>query len=201
MYAQNDEEAVIDLLFPNVKDGAYVDIGAGGIPESNTYKYYQMGWHGLLVEPRPDIVDGLRTLRPRDTIVQAAACDADGEVTMHADGNLTRLSPMEADEPGMFRCRGLTMATLLEEFPQFRAVHFASIDVEGAEERVLSSVDLEAFTPDLLIVEYNTAGVSTDTRDAWEPYLLPFYEPVYCNGVNGFYVRRAIAHLRSLSDG
>jgi len=201
MYAQLDEEAVIDLLFPNVKSGTYVDIGAGSVPESNTYKYYQMGWRGLLVEPRPDVVEELRTLRPRDVIVQAAIGDLDGEVEMYHCGTLTRLTPMGADEPVALRCPCLTMPTLLGRFPEFLAVNFASIDVEGAEEKVLSCTDFEAFRPDVLIVEYNTVGLSTDTREAWEPHLLPCYEPVYYNGVNGFYIRRAVARPRAAEGG
>ena len=115
---------------------------------------------------------------------------------MYHSGTLARLTPTTPDEPAAFRCRCLTMATLLSEHPQFRAVDFASIDVEGAEARILSITDFGIFRPTVLIVEYNTVGLSSDTRADWEPFLLGFYEPVHYNGVNGFYVRRAEARAR-----
>lgn len=191
MYSQHDEEVVIDLLLPNVKRGRYVDIGAAGIADSNTYRYYQMGWSGLLVEPRPDAAQRLRILRPRDTVVEVAVGDADGEVAMYHSGDLTRMVPDTGGEPVAFRCSCLTMTSLLQQYPQFRVVDFASIDVEGEEEKLLASADFHLFKPTVLIVEYNTAGRCADSRSSWEPFVVPFYERVYENGVNAFYVRRA----------
>lgn len=193
MYSQHDEEVVIDLLLPNVKRGRYVDIGAAGIADSNTYRYYQMGWSGLLVEPRPDATEELRALRPRDVVLQAAVLDYDGEVDMYMyqHGDLTRVRPRTPEESPAFRCPCLTMTTLLEQYPQFRSVDFASIDVEGEEGRVIGATDFRLFTPTVLIVEYNTAELCADSRGEWEDYLLPFYELVYENGVNAFYVRKA----------
>lgn len=191
MYSQHDEEAVIDTLFPHVKAGTYVDIGAAGIADSNTYKYYQMGWRGLLVEPRPDAAEQLRKMRPRDIVAQVAISDFDGEVDMYHGGDLTRLTPRTAEEPTSLRCPCLTMTTLLQQYPQFRVTDFASVDVEGDEARLIASTDFRVFVPTVLIVEYNTAWRCADSRDEWEWRLLPFYEPVHANGVNAVYVRRA----------
>jgi len=54
MYSQNNEEEVIKKYFSNFKNGKFLDIGAfHPFVFSNTRCLYEMGWHGVLVEPSP----------------------------------------------------------------------------------------------------------------------------------------------------
>lgn len=76
MYSQNDEEKVI-VEFLNTDRGRFLDIGAcDGIYLSNTRKLLEMGWDGVLVEPRAESFCKLfRNCAPfsrRVSLIQAA---------------------------------------------------------------------------------------------------------------------------------
>jgi len=53
MYSQGNEEAFIVEWFDG-RRGRFLDIGASdGIRYSNTRRLFELGWHGVLVEPSP----------------------------------------------------------------------------------------------------------------------------------------------------
>jgi hypothetical protein len=67
-------DAIIDR-----EGGFFVEAGAhDGFTQSNTYWLERFrGWHGLLVEPMPELVAEARLSRPAATIVQCALVSAD----------------------------------------------------------------------------------------------------------------------------
>ena len=53
--------------------GTYVDIGGfSPIKFSNTYKLYQKGWSGIVVEPNPVKTKNWKIIRPKDFVINAA---------------------------------------------------------------------------------------------------------------------------------
>lgn len=59
-YSQNGEQKIITDFFAG-RVGRFLDIGAyDGITFSNTRRLLELGWRGVLVEPSPKVIHGLR---------------------------------------------------------------------------------------------------------------------------------------------
>ena len=82
-YAQNYEDVLLARLFGGRTTGFYVDIGAmDPVLDSVTKHFYDLGWHGINVEPVKELFDDLVMQRPRDVNVCAAISDQPGDATL-----------------------------------------------------------------------------------------------------------------------
>lgn len=105
-YAQNFEDAMLARLFPNKRDGFYVDVGAHDPTVISVTRYfYDIGWHGINIEPVPEDHAKFVRDRPRDINLQLAVGDRPGRGTIHiVDGSSdscalgSALSSMDAEE-------------------------------------------------------------------------------------------------------
>ena len=69
-YAQNLEDYHLSLAFAGQTTGTYIDIGAGHpIADNVSFWFYERGWHGIVVEPQPELAALYQRLRPRDIAV------------------------------------------------------------------------------------------------------------------------------------
>ncbi len=72
-YSQFGEDLIVRYLFDmlGTKQPTYLDIGANH-PRfiSNTYYFYKRGARGVLVEPNPRLCKVLRSVRPRDVVLE-----------------------------------------------------------------------------------------------------------------------------------
>lgn len=175
--AQDGEDAIIAELCPG-RDGVYVDVGAGDpISCSNTFRLWQRGWRGLLIEPRKEAVFDLCARRPGDFVYPVGVSSYDGVSRLRLQGSV---SSMQADwnieEQTKSFCNVETLATILAKFPAIRdTCQLCSIDVEGHERQVLEGIDWATFRPRVFVVEYVIYGVSaphSDISAQWEPLLL-----------------------------
>jgi FkbM family methyltransferase len=199
-YGQNHEDVVLWRALKSVRKGRYVEVGANDpVRHSISRAFYDAGWSGLLVEPEPDFASRLREARPRDVVVEAAATLSEGPVTLHRYPE-TGLSTLDDsvhrthDEQGWdgedWVVEGRRLDTILEDNDYLgHAVHFAVIDVEGAEAEVLDSVDLTRWRPWILVVESTKPLSDLSTHESWEPKLLAAgYDFCLFDGVSRFYV-------------
>src|SRR6185312_12734233 len=84
-YSQFGEDIVVQSLLRNVKDGIYVDVGAfDPVLYSNTYHFYKKGWHGLVIDPNPELTKRYAFLRPRDIFINCGISDKNGELTYYS---------------------------------------------------------------------------------------------------------------------
>ena len=78
-YAQNGEDIVLSRGFRS-DTGFYVDIGAfDPTSDSVTKLFYDRGWHGINVDPVPEVIALFERERPRDINVQVAVSVEPGE--------------------------------------------------------------------------------------------------------------------------
>ncbi|MGB6976482.1 MAG: FkbM family methyltransferase, partial [Gammaproteobacteria bacterium] len=83
-YAQNGEDVLIRRLFPDKKDGFYIDVGAYHPTIDSVTKYfYEKGWRGINIEPIESIYHLLEQERPRDINLNVAVSDTAGVATFH----------------------------------------------------------------------------------------------------------------------
>lgn len=199
-YAQNGEDIVLWRALGQIQGGNYIDVGAAHpILDSVTKVFYDHGWSGINVEPLPQLADELRTLRPRDLVVEAGVGETEGKVTFYGVPE-TGLSSLSSSVVAAADARGFGVTELeinlipLDKIAEqrFQAgddIHFLKVDVEGAEESVLRGFDLNRWRPWVVVVEATEPNGTKSTRDSFE-YLLTDsgYTPALFDGLNVFYV-------------
>jgi FkbM family methyltransferase len=209
-HAQNREDVVLWRALNSITSGRYVEVGANDpTHHSITRSFYDAGWRGLLIEPEPQFADRLRKGRPRDVVVEAAVTRTEGDVTLHRfpDTGLSTLDDsirQAHDDHGWdgddLVVSGRRLDQLVEEHGfSTHTVHFAVIDVEGAEADVLASVDLTKWRPWVLVIESTKPRTSLSSHSSWEPSLLAAgYRFCLFDGLSRFYV--AEEHAEQLQD-
>lgn len=165
-HAQFGEDRILERIFSNEKQGYCVEVGAyDGRTGSATYLFERRGWHCLLVEPIPELVEEI-TRHRRCILKPCAASSQEGEATLFVAESVEQMSTLDLTpayhqwirEMGgsvkEITVRTAPLNTLLAEagFPQ---VHFITVDVEGHELEVLRGFDLERYKPRIVIIEEN----------------------------------------------
>jgi FkbM family methyltransferase len=195
---QNESSIVWDF-FKQARRGVFVEVGANHpIQENQTWFLEQQGWSGVLVEPNPELFQLLQKQRPRSRVVQAAVGAQNGEVDLllginHLHSTLTPLldDPLSGKK---VRVRLSTMDSILSE-AGLAKIDFLSIDVEGVELQVLQGLDLQKYSPQLILIEEHR-------RDYTKHFYLRRhgYRLVKRTGRNNWYVPNAHpATVRSMN--
>ena len=196
-YAENGEDVLLHRALSSIRDGFYIDLGAGDPVENSVTKaFYDLGWSGINIEPLTTQFEHLAKERPRDINIQAVCLDVPGEVTFTVVENYEELSTVRPDgvdfgpdtnireEP----VRALTLASLCDLFVQ-QPIHFLKIDVEGAELQVLRGANFDQFRPWIVVVELEWSGrVHPDADEVHKFFADANYEFAFFDGINAYFV-------------
>jgi FkbM family methyltransferase len=189
-YSQNGEDYLLWSFFGGKSAGFYVDIGAfDGIHFSNTYTFEQMGWHGICVEPNPEIFPICRVNRP-GAICLPEACtgEPDQQKMKFFVEDLGLLSTAIINEERLvdieqrYRKRSLeftgmkeiqvtahTFNEMLEQYgPKDKKIDFVSLDTEGNEIDILQSIDFYSYDIRVILVEYDKIEEQKMSELLWE---------------------------------
>lgn len=177
-YSQcGQDKYVAEHLFPGLRNGVFVDIGAhDGVAFSNTkYLEEKLDWTGIAIEPLPEVFEQLTRNR---TCVCVNGCVSGAVGTAHfrrirgysemLSGLVDRYDPKHlARIDAEVRAHGgqidqievncYRLNDLLSQHG-LRKVHYMHIDVEGAEYEILQSIDFDAL--DIL-----ACGVENNYKD------------------------------------
>lgn len=197
-YAQNLEDVMLYRALKHVQNGFYIDVGANDpIVDSVTLAFYELGWHGINIEPLEHHHRDLQSQRPRDINLQVAAgprkdtlniweCDVRGWAT--ADPAVIERHRLDGHQ-GQFVEIPMIPLTMICETHVHGEIHFLKIDVEGFEKSVLDGFDLNRFKPWIVVVEATMPNSTEENHLEWEPILLQsHYRMAYADGLNRFYV-------------
>ena len=202
-YAQNQEDILLDRLFPG-HVGTYMDIGANNpVVDNNTYFFYLRGWRGVNIEPIRRLHDLHRLHRPDDLNLGVAVSDVEGMLPFFEVQDGDPLSTLSEAVAERHRGRGLnvveyrvpvrTVAGLVREHG-IEPPEILCIDVECCEDRVIRGIPLDSWRPGVLVVEGTVPMTDTPNYQDWEPRLLAAgYLFGADNGVNRFYLRDDLA--------
>jgi FkbM family methyltransferase len=198
-YAQNFEDIMLWRALRHISQGFYVDVGANDpVVDSVTRWFYQQGWSGINIEPVPHWHQRLQVDRPRDVNLQIAVSTTTGRLTLF-DVPDTGLSTLSAEVAEVHQQGGVPVAemtvpsapldSLLAQYAGDRDIHFLKIDVEGLEQDVLKSMELERFRPWIILVEATLPRSPVPNHHLWEDLLTTRgYAFAYFDGLNRFYV-------------
>jgi FkbM family methyltransferase len=209
-YAQNFEDVILDRVFQGKQSGFYIDVGAAHpVVLSVTKHFYDMGWHGINIEPIPEMHKLLEEQRSRDINLNIAA-GAEYEIRSFYEAGIgefssfdekyTDISQFYPDESKNKKNYKVEIRTLADICTQFcnQTIDFLKIDVEGFEKEVLLGADFDRFRPVVVVVEAtvpcspinpNSPEEFLETNK-WETILTDKgYSRSYFDGRNCFYTR------------
>ena len=162
-YAMDGEDIAIDLFNKKKNNGFYVDIGAHHpIQRNNTYLLFKKGWEGINIDVNQFSIDLFNFLRPNDLNLQIAVSDKEGDISFFYQKKFSQLNTTDkkiAEEnfKGKFQERKVkcqTIKNILDNSKyKNKKIDFLNIDVEGAEMKVLETLNFEIYDPSLICIE------------------------------------------------
>jgi FkbM family methyltransferase len=198
---------VVDRLFNRRRGGYFVEVGGGdGRTHSNTYVLERdYNWTGVVIEANPYYIPALRRYRTCHC-VQCCVDSQEAEIEFFQFGFVGGIVASDTDNAphkrGMVlerhrhqltRMQTASLQQVLESVGAPAVIDYLSIDVEGAEHRVLESVDFDRFRFEALTIERPTAKVHRLLRQAG--YIL---ERTY--RCDGFYVSQGLAAQLEINE-
>jgi FkbM family methyltransferase len=151
--------------------GFYVDIGAyKPVQASNSYWFYERGWRGINIEPRPGSKAEFDRLRPEDTNLCIGVSDGPGTLDYYffgelhgSDATINTFDPEQAKEFEQLYGKPVekvipvevqTMEHILDTYlPAGTYIDFVTMDVENFELQVLRGWNFEKYTPGFFLIE------------------------------------------------
>ncbi len=199
-YAQHGDDLIIINIFyaAGNKKPSYLDIGAHHPRElSNTALLYEIGCRGINVEANPRLIDAFRRERPEDINLQACVGPKSGTEIFYCDAANGSLVKEVAQ--GFFGIRSevtvhvTTIEAIVAEHAGGQYPDLLTIDIEGSDFDVLSTIDYEKSSPKVICAEI----VSWIPGSAKIPDLLRIngYTAYFHAGSNFIFVRNDVVPL------
>lgn len=159
---------VLEHFFSDRRKGFFVEIGTvEGVDLSNTWYFEQaLGWDGLLIDANPRYCEAA-TRQRRAQVINCALADHEGRMLFldagYVGGLLRYMPPQQILEIEYYE--GPKLAPIgvswvdtkrLDSVLAERGVHhvdYLSIDVEGAEPQILSTIDFSKVRVHVMTVE------------------------------------------------
>jgi FkbM family methyltransferase len=175
-FSQSGEDSILayicHVLGVPFNSVTYVDLGANHAKElSNTYFFYKQGGRGVLVEANPQLIPELKFYRNRDIILNRCIHSESGKTVdfyiLSGDGlstpDYTAAVKFSEANPNIkivdkVQIKTITYNEIVEHYLG-KAPTILSIDIEGNDMDILSSIDYEKYRPMLIIVEMIQYGI------------------------------------------
>lgn len=166
-YSQCGEDLIVRSVFDflQIPSPIYLDVGAHHpILLSNTYLFYKQGAHGINIEPDPVLFGAFPKQRKRDTNINIGIADQEDELPFYVMSApaLNTFSEAEAQAvvaQGRFNVERVISVKVrpinlvLHEALHSLPLDFFSIDAEGMDFKILSSMDFTRWRPKVICVE------------------------------------------------
>ncbi len=167
-FAQEGEDALIKrLLEHKTHDKFYIDIGAHH-PHifSNTFHFYLNGWRGINIDPVPGMKELFDKHRPGDINLELCISDKDQELDYYMFSqpafntcDYENVQEILKRKPNVkiikkIKIQAKTISQIFDNYiPKNTSIGFLSIDTEGWEYKIITSINFNKFRPKLVLVE------------------------------------------------
>lgn len=163
------DKIVKDTFFKNQKDGFFVEIGAfDGLQGSNCYHFERfMNWKGIAIEASPMQFDKLKKNRncqlynvalssTKKTVefyeVTEGFTQMSGINNANYQNSLNRITNKSKSKINKIKINSTAFSEII---PNNQIIDLVSIDIEGNEFEVLSSIDYDMYEIKVIILENN----------------------------------------------
>ena len=195
---------VIFEILPWKREGYFVDLAAAdGVTHSNTYVLEKLfNWDGICIEPNSKFLKSLK--RKRKCLIETSVISSKQEKVSFRIDNDQLGGIVSSDTDNNYKLRSeelktakivfLETTTLTEVLDRNNApkfIDYLSLDVEGSEERVISSLDFNKYQFGCMTIERPTPLVNKILFD--ENYLF-----VKNYKFDSFYVHPKIMEQRKI---
>lgn len=185
-FSQINEDAVVAFLLKTLSiepcDVTYLELGTNHpVLINNTYRFYQLGGRGVLVEPDRNLKNLIRAIRPRDVLIDKAV-SLDGKPATFYELQQDALSTLDYDviEDAFkgkteFRINNKYIVDTITVNDCFKMLDTCpdifAMDIEGLDYEVLKAIDFSKYRPKIMIVEICAYGVKEQKDKEIKEYL------------------------------
>lgn len=200
------EDYILSIIFKDIKNGYYIDVGANNPNKDSVTKYfYEKGWRGINIEPIEEHYKAFLKYRPEDINLNIGISNKDGSLKF---SHIHHKDPKEGDGLSTFDQEVYDKALkdgyfaksfsvpvkplndVLKEH-SINNIHFINIDVEGMEKEVISSIDLKKYRPWLFIIEATEPRTFIRSDHRWKDLLESNdYIWIMFDGINSYFIAR-----------
>ena len=170
-FSQQGEDLIIDFIFTWMLDctkPSYLDIGANHPSYlNNTYLFYKKGCTGINIEPDPTLFNFIKKKRKKDVNIQIGVAEKKNILDFYImeTSTLNTFSKEVAIEYSQSERFGkpqikevrkinvLPINDILEKYFILNNNYFISIDVEGLDFEILSSINFKKYRPAVICIE------------------------------------------------
>ncbi len=161
-YSQEGEDLLLNRYFKNKPTGFFCDVGSFHPKQySNTYLFYQKGWRGINIDPRPGSKEIFDQARPHDINLELGIADQPGGklvYSMYSNpvyNSFSSEAVEEVEKIGEVLVEIQSLEYVFDTYlPKGMSIDFLSIDVEGFDLEVLKSNNWSRYSPEVVIVEF-----------------------------------------------
>ena len=150
-WSQGGEDLALLHALQGKKDGRYIDVGAHHPSRfSVTRHLYQLGWSGVNVDANKDLIDQFAQVRKRDVnLCVAVGQEEKYSFTIFDEPAISTLDSEWRDKfvrennkvSKEVEVEGRKLRKILDDFEPTHRIDLLSIDAEGSDFQVLSSIE------------------------------------------------------------
>ena len=181
------EDKVLNKIFKNTKKGFYVDVGCNHPTRgNNTFFLYKMGWDGINIDINKFSIDLFNLIRPRDINVRSLISNNNKLIKFYYQKefsvlNTTNKNIAKKHFNTVYKTKVIKPTTLNQVLERFKCknkqINFFNIDVEGAELKVLKSINFKVYKPKVICLEilsahYSKNKINNLTKNSVYKYLI-----------------------------
>ena len=174
-YSQSGEDIIVMNIFSQLKNyrKTFIDVGAHHpIFLNNTNLLYKNGWHGINIEPNPNMYKYFLKYRKKDINLNIGILDKQSEIIFYemSPPTMSTFSKHEAEK--LYGENGYlivstknvqvdTIENVVNRYCQGECPAFMSLDVEGFENKILESINFKEMSPIVICAEtisFSTKG-------------------------------------------
>lgn len=182
-YSQNGEDALLELVFGDQKEGFFIEVGCiDGRRFSNTLAFEERGWKGMCVEAHAGYIEMLNKNRPNSIVCHCAAGEVDENAVFYANarGSLSTLDKTKEEHWQIHYApyfsgfeeqpvKKVRLSTLLDTY-QISEIDILSLDIEGYEVEALKGLDLSRHRPKVMVIESDDIQHESQLDELILPY-------------------------------